>query len=175
MIRWLDSVLILEHRRRQVGTRVTAAKLQRWTDVLVALLRYQFGATFTQLSDDVPAYRLAKRPTEQEKAKVKRMFERDKAELLAFGVPIETIAHDGEIERYRLRPADFYLPYLAVVQSGRKVSPRRVDKNGYHSVQELAFEPDEISGGRRRGRAGAEARRFAACRACAVGRTEVGV
>jgi proteasome accessory factor B len=73
------------------------------------------------------------------------MFERDKAELLAFGVPIETIARDGEIEKYRLRPADFYLPYLAVVQSGRKVSPKRVDRDGYHSVQELAFEPDEIA------------------------------
>jgi proteasome accessory factor B len=124
---------------------VTSAKLQRWTDVLVALLRYQFGATFTQLSDDVPAYRLTKRATKKEKETVKRMFERDKAELLAFGVPIETIARDGEIEKYRLRPADFYLPYLAVMQSGRKVSPKRVDRDGYHSVQELAFEPDEIA------------------------------
>ena len=124
---------------------MTPAKLQRWTDVLVALLRYQFGATFKQLSEGVPAYRLANRAADKETATVKRMFERDKAELLAFGVPIETLAHDGEIERYRLRPADFYLPYLAVVQSGRKVSPRRVDKNGYHSVQELAFEPDEIA------------------------------
>ena len=33
----------------------------------------------------MPAYRLAKRATEKEKATVKRMFERDKAELLAFG------------------------------------------------------------------------------------------
>lgn len=122
-----------------------SSKLQRWTDVLVALLRHRFGATFTELSDDVPAYRLPDRPTEKEKATVKRMFERDKDELLAFGIPIETMGSGQEIETYRLRPTNFYLPYLSIVQgAGRGASPRRIDRDGYHSVQKLSFEPDEL-------------------------------
>ena len=125
---------------------MTSPKIQRWTDVLVGLLRHRLGATFTELADEVPAYALPKRPTERRKASVKRMFERDKAELLAFGIPIETIGREDEIEKYRLRPADFYLPYLSILEhSGRSKAPRRVDRDGYHSVQALAFEPDELA------------------------------
>lgn len=36
--------------------------------------------------DDVPEYRLTKRATAKETATFKPMFERDKAELLAFGI-----------------------------------------------------------------------------------------
>ena len=125
---------------------MTTPKIQRWTDLLVGLLRHRLGATFTDLAEDVPAYALPRRPTERQKATVKRMFERDKAELLAFGVPIETIGREDEIEKYRLRPADFYLPYLSILDhSGRRKAPRRVDRDGYHSVQALAFEPDELA------------------------------
>lgn len=125
---------------------MTSSKLQRWTDLLVGLLRHRLGATFTELADDVPAYALPKRATEREKASVKRMFERDKAELLAFGVPLETVGAEDEIEKYRLRPANFYLPYLSIVdRSGRRKPTRRVDRDGYHSVQSLAFEPDELA------------------------------
>ena len=125
---------------------MTSSKVQRWTDVLVGLLRHRLGATFTELADEVPAYALPPRPTERQKASVKRMFERDKAELLAFGIPIETIGREDEIEKYRLRPADFYLPYLSILEhSDRTRSPRRVDRDGYHSVQSLAFEPDELA------------------------------
>lgn len=126
---------------------MTSAKVQRWTDLLVGLLRHRLGATFTELADDVPAYVLPNRPTEREKAAVKRMFERDKAELLAFGVPIETIDRgEDEVEKYRLRPSDFYLPYLSIIDaSGRRKAPPRVDRDGYHSVQALAFEPDELA------------------------------
>ena len=125
---------------------MTSSKLQRWTDLIVGLLRHRLGVTFTELADDVPAYALPKRPTERQKATVKRMFERDKAELLAFGLPIETIGGEGEIEKYRLRPAAFYLPYLSILDhSGRSKTPRRVDRDGYHSVQSLAFEPDELA------------------------------
>ncbi len=124
---------------------MTSPKIQRWTDILVGLLRHRLGATFTELAADVPAYSLPMCPTERAKAAVKRMFERDKAELLAFGVPIETIGREDEIEKYRLRPADFYLPYLSILDhSGRRKAPRRVDRDGYHSVQSLAFEPHEL-------------------------------
>jgi predicted DNA-binding transcriptional regulator YafY len=125
---------------------VNSGKLQRWTDVLVALLRRSLGATFTDLSRDVPGYALKSSASKKEKETVKRMFERDKAELIAFGVPIETVSRDGDIEKYRIRPKDFYLPYLSIVEdSGRRKRPRRLDKDGYHSVLELAFEPDELA------------------------------
>jgi predicted DNA-binding transcriptional regulator YafY len=123
-----------------------SSKLQRWTDVLVGLLRFRLGATFTELATDVPAYRLSENASDKEVATVKRMFERDKAELLALGIPIETVRRDEEVDAYRLRPADFYLPYLSIVaeQAARR-SPRRLDKDGYRSVKELAFEPDELA------------------------------
>lgn len=125
---------------------MTSSKLQRWTDLIVGLLRHRLGVTFTELADDVPAYALPKRPTERQKATVKRMFERDKAELLAFGLPIETIGGEGEIEKYRLRPSNFYLPYLSILDhSGRGKTPSRVDRDGYHSVQSLTFSPDELT------------------------------
>jgi proteasome accessory factor C len=122
---------------------VNSRKLQRWTDLLVALLRHGLGATFTELSRDVPGYELGDQPSERDKATVKRMFERDKAELIAFGVPIETVEHGDEIEKYRLRSSNFYLPYLSVAGGAKR--PNRVDKDGYHSVQQLAFEPDELA------------------------------
>jgi proteasome accessory factor B len=123
-----------------------SVKLQRWTDLLVGLLRYRLGATFTELSEDVPAYRLPGGASEKQVATVKRMFERDKAELLAVGIPIETVRREEEVDAYRLRPADFYLPYLSLVAErtpGR--TARRVDRDGYRSVKELAFEPDELA------------------------------
>lgn len=125
---------------------MTSSKVQRWTDLIVGLLRHRLGVTFTELADDVPAYALPKRPTERQKATVKRMFERDKAELLAFGLPIETMDREDEIEKYRLRPSNFYLPYLSILDhTGRGKTPPRVDRDGYHSVQSLTFAPDELS------------------------------
>jgi predicted DNA-binding transcriptional regulator YafY len=125
---------------------VNSGKLRRWTDVLVALLRRHFGATFDELSREVPGYAVNDPPSDKEWAAVKRMFERDKAELIAFGVPIETVRHTDEIEKYRLRPSDFYLPYLSIVEhSGRRRAPPRLDKAGYHAVLDLAFEPDELA------------------------------
>lgn len=123
-----------------------SSKLQRWTDLLAGLLRYRLGATFTELAADVPAYRLRDGASEKEVATVKRMFERDKAELLAFGIPIETVRREEDVDAYRLRPADFYLPYLSIIaeQTPRR-SARRVDRDGYRSVKELAFEPDELA------------------------------
>ena len=123
-----------------------SSKLQRWTDVLVGLLRHRLGATFLELAVDVPAYQLSRDASDKEVATVKRMFERDKAELLALGIPIETVRRDEEVDVYRLRPADFYLPYLSVVADrAPRRSARRGDRDGYRSVKELAFEPDELA------------------------------
>ncbi len=115
-------------------------KVQRWIDLLAALLSRHYPVTFEQLSREVPAY-AADRKDESRR----RMFERDKDELRRFGVPIETVASpDGEPQGYRLRVRDFYLPYLSVRSQGGG-RPHRLDPYGYRSLPALSFEPEELA------------------------------
>jgi predicted DNA-binding transcriptional regulator YafY len=97
--------------------------------------------SFSDLRSAVPAYNACASQSAAE-----RMFERDKDELRSFGVPIETIDResDGEVAAYRLRPQDFYLPFLAVSANGA-AAPRKVPPEGYRSLESLAFEPDELA------------------------------
>lgn len=121
-------------------------KLQRWIDLLAALLGHRLPATFEQLAQDVPAYLTDGSVALGEPSPtVKRMFERDKLELRELGVPIETVGEEGSDESsYRLRAKDFYLPYLGIVTARGVEEPSRVDRFGYHSLATLAFEPDEL-------------------------------
>ncbi len=83
---------------------MSSSKLQRWIDLLAALLGRQRAITFEEIAREVPAY------NGKERATAKRQFERDKRDLKAFGVPIESEGEDGDTDfRYRLRTADF--PY----------------------------------------------------------------
>ncbi|HEY9478671.1 MAG TPA: WYL domain-containing protein [Gemmatimonadaceae bacterium] len=119
-------------------------KVQRWMDLLAALLVHRLPTTFEELAKDVPAYADGKKS----KATLMRMFERDKDELRAFGVPIETVKQDdGEPGAYRLRPRDFYLPYLQAVAPGGSTArqPRRTDRYGYRALQSLSLEPAELA------------------------------
>jgi hypothetical protein len=129
--------------------RVTSAvtkppKIQRWVDLLAALLRRQYPVTFDQLIDEVPAYRAEQKPESR-----RGTFERDKLELRKFGVPIETVEnYDGEVPGYQLRVRDFYLPYLALrsdAAGGTTHKPRVIDRYGYRSLPTLTFEPDELA------------------------------
>jgi len=117
-------------------------KLQRWVDLLAALLIRQRPATFDELAKDVPGYDLAHGQRES----VLRTFERDKDELRRFGVPIDTVSDtDGEMVGYRLERKAFYLPYLMVAGHERAGQvPRQVPHEGYRSLEMLAFEPDEL-------------------------------
>jgi proteasome accessory factor C len=117
------------------------AKLQRWVDLLAALLRRQLPVTLEELKRDVPEY-LA----QDDLAALRRMFERDKVELRAFGIPLHTVKDSNdEVMGYQLRREAFYLPYLTLVQDARPASkPRRVDRYGYRALPELAFEADEL-------------------------------
>jgi len=119
------------------------SKLQRWTDLLAALLIRKFPVPFDELARDVPAYS-GKR---QSDAARMRMFERDKDELRSFGIPIDTVLNDaGETVGYKLSSKDFYLPYLCLAEGGRKTSkPRKTDKYGYQALSTLTFEPDELA------------------------------
>jgi predicted DNA-binding transcriptional regulator YafY len=123
-----------------------AAKAQRWVDIIAALLASHFPLTFEQLARDVPAY-LADGSVKagQPSANLKRMFERDKKELRAFGVPIDTKGAEGDQDAaYQLRSADFYLPYLSVITPRGPTRPRASDRYGYRSLAKLTFEPDEL-------------------------------
>lgn len=118
-----------------------ASKIQRWLDLLAALLRRNYPVSFEQLIDEVPGYQ---DPGQQVESR-RRMFERDKDELRSFGIPILTQENsDGEVG-YQLRRKEFYLPYLMVLEEGRerRLEPT-LDKHGYRALPTLAFEPDEL-------------------------------
>ena len=125
-------------------------KIQRWIDLIAALLRRHYGITFAELSRAVPAYAEA-----TSRDAVLRMFERDKDELRKLGVAIETVGDDdGVPSEYRLRRKDFYLPYLFATSTRIRptsaparanISPAPVERPGYRDLPRLAFEPDELA------------------------------
>jgi proteasome accessory factor B len=112
-------------------------KLQRWIDLLAALLRNHFGVTFEQLRAEVPAYGSTAKPES-----LARMFERDKDELRALGMPITTTTQtDDEPQRYRVDRRELYLPYLMMATGApQRMPPMR---EGYR-LPTVAFEPDEL-------------------------------
>ena len=129
---------------------VHAPKIQRWIDLVAALLRRRYGVTFEELRRDVPAYAQA-----TGRDALLRMFERDKDELRKFGVAIEAVIDDDGIpSEYLLRRTDFYLPYLLATSgtsrpaSGRAAvgtAPAPVEREGYRDLPRLSFLPDELS------------------------------
>jgi predicted DNA-binding transcriptional regulator YafY len=116
-------------------------KLQRWVDLLAALLVRHLPVTFDELAADVPGYELGS----TQRDSVMRTFERDKDELRRFGVPIETVPlNDGETSGYRLNGKKFYLPFLVVSSRERGAQAARVRRVGYRSLETLVFEPEEL-------------------------------
>ena len=117
-------------------------KLQRWVDLLAALLIRHRHATFEELAKDVPGYDLV----HGQRDSVLRTFERDKDELRRFGVPIDTVRDgQGEPLGYRIERKGFYLPFLMVAGHERAAHTGVVKSHdGYRSLETLAFEPDEI-------------------------------
>lgn len=129
-------------RRTNAPTREAHSKLQRWTDLIAALLARRLGATFADLARDVPAY--ADGLLDAHKDSVKRTFERDKDELRDFGVPIDTVtdATDSENTRYRLRATDFYLPFLAL--PGEPATRRGAGGEGLRALPTITLTPDDL-------------------------------
>jgi predicted DNA-binding transcriptional regulator YafY len=123
-------------------------KLQRWVDLLAALLGRHVPVTFEALAREVPAYARAAPLdcTPKDRASIKRAFERDKRELRELGVPIETVDNgdSGEDAGYRLRTTEFYLPYLSVAGRRGASKPRKVDQYGYRALASLTFDADEL-------------------------------
>lgn len=108
-------------------------------DLVAVLLSRHYGATFAELRAEVPGY------FEGQAESVRRTFERDKDDLRALGVAIDTVGATGDADtRYRLRPGDFYLPYLVLVEERGLVAPRRVDAEGYRTLAEQEFSADDL-------------------------------
>lgn len=117
------------------------AKLQRWIDLLAALLRRNQPASLDELKEDVPGYLRLKNL-----AALRRAFERDKADLREFGIPILTISDSaGEVMGYQMKRDSFYLPYLSLIRDAGRTSPERIDRYGYRALPELSFEADELA------------------------------
>lgn len=115
-------------------------KIQRWIDLMAALLNHHGTQTFDDLAKHVPAYQSGNPDS------IKRTFERDKDELRELGIPIETIGADGDADTaYRLKSKEFYLPYLALVSERGLEKPSRVDKFGYRALGELTFDSEELA------------------------------
>ncbi len=122
--------------------RATASpKIQRWIDLIAALLLRHYPISFEELVSQVPAYQATKSPEAR-----RRTFERDKDELRGYGVPIDTRRDpNGEVIGYRLDRRQFYLPYLALQLQGRPAAGRKLAKDGYRDLASLAFDPDELA------------------------------
>ncbi len=101
-------------------------KTQRWLDLIAYLVGRHMPVAVGELMEKLPAYaRGWETADETKRASARRMFERDKAEMRALGVPLESVpipSDDlGEQEAYRLGKRDFFLPYLKLIQGTRGV------------------------------------------------------
>jgi predicted DNA-binding transcriptional regulator YafY len=96
-------------------------KVQRWLDLIAYLVARRLPVAVEELMERLPAYaRGWVEGGETTRASVRRMFERDKDELRALGIPIETVEYSlsfgrEQVEGYRIRRRDFYLPYLKLL------------------------------------------------------------
>lgn len=87
---------------------------ERLTNLIVALMATQIGLTKQQILDNVSGYRQRADAGAKPDA-LEKMFERDKDELRALGVPVETIGdsadpNDLREARYRIPQAEYDLP-----------------------------------------------------------------
>ena len=119
-------------------------KAARWLDVLAYLLEHRFPVTREQLFEHVADYRSAVDADPRTRESVRRKFERDKDELRALGIEIETVAlpeaaGDEPQTGYRLRPREFYLPYLEVAAATTPPRPT------YQGLRRVALARDDLA------------------------------
>lgn len=104
-----------------------ATKTQRWLDLIAFLAARRTPAAFEEVMEGVPPYAADFRDADDTAlASLRRKFERDKDELRGLGIPIETVEYRinygrEQIQGYRLRSHDFYLPYLRLIADDASV------------------------------------------------------
>ena len=126
------------------------SKAARWLDLIAFLLQYRFPVTREQIFEAVAGYgpdgAAARAPAEWDETQresARRKFERDKDELRALGIDIETrtlgdAAGDEPAMGYRLRAEGLYLPYL-------QIEERVTDERPYPSLRAIALSRDELA------------------------------
>jgi proteasome accessory factor B len=125
------------------------SKTQRWLDLISHLVGRQYPLTVEEIMQAVPAYVPDwQSGDETRRGSVRRKFERDKDELRAFGVPLETLEarspSSGEtVEGYRIARGDFYLPYLRILSRARDLPAAHRGADA-RAVRTLYLRPDEV-------------------------------
>jgi proteasome accessory factor B len=121
-------------------------KTARWLDLIAFLLHHRFPVTRDQIYESVSGYKDDWERAEDEKSResLRRKFERDKDELRELGINIEVLelanrAGDEAAAGYRLKPGDFYLPYLQLEQDSSVPSERP-----YTGLQSIAVPPEDL-------------------------------
>jgi proteasome accessory factor B len=122
------------------------SKTARWLDLIAFLLHHRFPVTREQIYESVSDYKDDWERAEDETSResLRRKFERDKDELRDIGINLETIdlpdrAGDEATMGYRLRPGDFYLPYLELEQEGASRAGRP-----YSGLRSVAVPPEDL-------------------------------
>jgi proteasome accessory factor B len=105
-------------------------KTQRWLDLITVLVGHRYPVPFRRIVEQVPAYRDDWDPEDRKSVnRVRRKFERDKQDLRALGIPIETRAmarsdSGSTDDGYVLQRGDLYLPYLDLLPGGEPGASR---------------------------------------------------
>jgi len=132
----------------------TPNKVQRWLDLVAYLSGRRFPVPVEEIWAAVPAYAAAVDGSGREHEAVRRMFERDKDELRALGIPIETVTYSvnygrEEAQGYRLAKKNFHLPYVRLVAEARASEGERGTSEDAASARAPsdAFEVTEAEAG----------------------------
>jgi proteasome accessory factor B len=128
----------------------TPSKLQRWLDVVAFLAGRRFPVTQEQIWAAVPGYAAGLEGGDRDPESVRRMFIRDKDELGAMGIPIETVTFDIEqgSERshgYRLADRRFHLPYLRLVRAAEAEAAGGTAPTAASSARAFVVSDDEAA------------------------------
>jgi len=106
---------------------MSSPKTARWLDLIAFLLQHRYPVVREDLFRKVRGYLDdPEGATPRARESARRKFERDKDELRALGVEIETVevpSHAGDEPNmaYRLKPGGFYLPYFELHPSEGEV------------------------------------------------------
>lgn len=94
-------------------------KIQRWIDLVAFLAAHRYPASLKAISRNIPAYQgLYPEDGSAPNPAVKRMFERDKEDLMGEGIELTSEMRDGE-SFYSLSMGGFSRPFLRLVKEAR--------------------------------------------------------
>jgi predicted DNA-binding transcriptional regulator YafY len=124
---------------------MTAPKTARWLDLIAYLLQHRMPVTRGDIFEKVHGYlERSERADETALESARRKFERDKDELRALGLEIETVplpdapGHEPNMG-YRLREGRLYLPYLELTTTEAPT------ERPYRKLARLQVSPEDVA------------------------------